>query len=270
MISKELSHYLAEEDYTYLSGFLKAKEVRFLKTADFVTMSRFMALQELFEFLPKFGYHVKANELDPITFENNLWESFEADLAGINRLEPEPFLSNYLENLQKIFFWKPDLSSFSTFATLSKHGSDFTRKILGLVIDRYNFFEKIRSIHDQSSSWIFENGGFLTKNTIDQLFDSSFQSLDLGISYDVWKEFIDKESPVQEFDFSFTSRLDVYWKSTLEEAYLKVYYQTYGLDFCISYFLKWMLEIEAITKVYFTLRFSLHNDLREELYLHVR
>jgi hypothetical protein len=267
---KEFSHHLPEEDYTYLSGFLKAREMRFLKTADFITMSRFMTLRELFDFLPKFGYSIHSIELDPVVFENYLWKSFDEELTGLVRTEPEPFLSGYLKSLRKIIFWKAEKTDFPNFLTLSKQGTDFTVYISSLLIDRFNFFEKIRSIHDQASDWHFESEGHFTKEIINQLFDSSFQSIDIGVSYGSWKHFIDKESPVKDFDFSFTSRLDLYWKATLEQTYQSVYYQTYGLDYCISFFLKWILEIEAITKVYFTLRFSLHYDLREELYLHVR
>jgi hypothetical protein len=125
-------------------------------------------------------------------------------------------------------------------------------------------------MHDQSADWLYQPEGNLSKETINQLFDSSFLSIELGTSYDAWKTFIEKESPVEKFDFNFTTRLDSFWKLALFKSYQESYYKIYGLDYCISYFLKWILEIEAITKVYFTLRFSLHFDLREELYLHVR
>lgn len=265
-----IAHRVAEEDYTYLSGFLKAREIRFLKASDFVTLSRLMTLQELIDILPKFGYRITHNGQDPVVFERLLWKNFEDELNSMDRLEPEPFLVPYLDAFHKILFWKSDDQVFSNFISLSKNGTDLTIELASLVVDRFNFFEKVRSIHDQSTHWHFEEEGHFSKETIDQLFDSSFQSRDLSLTYQSWKQFIDKESPVKEFDFDFTTRLDTYWKSIVEKSLQLASYQTYGLDYCISYFVKWILEMEAITKVYFTLRFGLHFDLREELYLHVR
>jgi vacuolar-type H+-ATPase subunit C/Vma6 len=264
------SHRVAEEDYTYLSGFLKARELRFLKPNDYVTMSRLMTLEDFFEFLPKFGYSVKSIEMDPVVFEKKLWKVFEDDLTSLSSLEPEPCLNPYLDSFRKILFWKSDEVVFTRFLSISKNGTDLTRYISMLVIDRFNFFEKLRSNHDKNSKWIFIDGGHFTKSNLDQLIDSSFQTLDLGTSYGAWRTFIDKESPVKQFDFEFTIRFETFWRSILQQSYQQAYYQTYGLDYTISYFLKWILEIEAILKVYFTLRFGLNFDLREELYLHVR
>lgn len=270
MIVSGFSHHITEEDYTYLSGYLKARELRFLKPVDFTSMSRFMTLGELFDFLPKFGYAVKNIEMDPVFFEKSLWNMFEEDLKNLSSLEPEPYLNPYLDSFRKVLFWKSDELIFTKFLDISKNGTDLTRNISMLVIDRFNFFEKLRSFHDKTSQWNFISGGHFTKDNIDQLFDSSFQSIDLGASYGVWRPFIDKESPVVDFNFDFTIRLESFWRSMLQQSYQHAYYQTYGLDYTISYFLRWILEIEAITKVYFTLRFGLNFDLREELYLHVR
>jgi hypothetical protein len=264
------AHRAVEEDYAYLSGFLKAREVRFLKAADYTTLSRLMTLQELIDILPKFGYRVSNHGQDPVVFEGSLWKNFLEELSSMDRLEPEPFLVPYLDAFRKILFWKSDDQVFSSFITLSKNGTDLTKELARLVVDRFNFFEKIRALHDKSTDWHFEKEGHFSQETIDQLFDSSFQSLDLSINYAPWKHFIDIESPIKEFNFDFTTRLDTYWKSIMETSFHLASYQTYGLDYCISYFVKWILEMEAITKVYFTLRFGLHYDLREELYLHVR
>jgi hypothetical protein len=229
-----------------------------------------MTLQELIDILPKYGYRITHDGQDPVVFEHCLWKNFENELSSIDRLEPEPFLLSYLDAFRKILFWKSNDQDFLNFITLSKNGTDLTRELARLVVDRFNFFEKIRSIHDQSSHWHFEKDGHFTSEIIDQLYDSSFQSRDLSLDYKPWKKFLDKESPVKEYDFDFTIRLDTYWKSIMESSFQLASYQTYGLDYCISYFVKWILEMEAITKVYFTLRFGLHYDLREELYLHVR
>jgi hypothetical protein len=264
------SHRVADEDYAYLSGFLKARESRFLKSVDFVTLSRLMTLQELIDILPKFGYRITHDGQDPVVFEHLLWKNFLDELSSMDRLEPEPFLVPYLDAFRKILFWKSDDQVFLNFISLSKNGTDLTMELARLVVDRFNFFEKIRAIHDQSNHWHFEKEGHFTSKTIDQLYDSSFQSRDLSLSYIPWKQFFDNESPVKEFDFDFTTRLDTYWKSIILKSLQLATYQTYGLDYCVSYFVKWILEMEAITKVYFTLRFGLHFDLREELYLHVR
>lgn len=270
MKTNQLFHHLAEEDYAYLSGFLKARESRFLSVSDFITISRFMELQEFIDFLPQHQYKINSNYTDPVHFEESLWKSFYNELNDIARVEPEPFLLPFINAFQKLLFWKSSNEVFISFRELSNNGTELTKNIAHSLIDRYNFFEKIRSLNDASLDWDFETGGKVTKQSINQLFDSHFHDIEIGDVYLNWKPFVIQESSVKTFDFNFTNRLDTFWKALLDSYIKTTTYQTYGLDYCISYFVRWALEIEAIMKVYFTLRFGLHFDLREELYLNAR
>lgn len=264
------THFVPPEDYAYLSGFLKAKEVRFLNSEDYVVLSRLMNLTELVDFMNKHGYKIHYTVLEPAQFESNLWIPFKNEIYSVSNLVPEPYLVAFIILLRKILFWKRDERLLTDFKELAKKGTVFTQSLSKLVIDRFNFFEKIRSLLNKSPDWHYEEGGNFDLSSLNQIFDTSLKNLDRTKEYYAWKSFFERESSSAVYDFDFMKRLDTYWKSIINITLIQPNKLTYGLDYCISYFVKWILEIESLLKVYFTLRFTLPYDLREELYLHVR
>jgi len=264
------SHSVPPEDYAYLSGFLKARETRFFKKEDFIAISRLMNLSEFLDYMNKHGYKILSSVEDPAIFEDYLWIPFKNEIASVEKLAPEEYLITFVTLFRKILFWKRDDLLLSDFKLLSKNGTSLTLLLSKLVIDRFNFFEKIRSILNKTIDWSFEEGGNLDQTLINAIFDTYLKSIDISKQYYTWKPFFEKECNLKQYDFDFMNRLDSFWKSIIETSLITAYWQTYGLDYCISYFVKWFLEIESLTKVFFTLRFGLHFDLREELYLHVR
>lgn len=264
------SNTVPPEDYAYLSGLLKARETRFFKTEDYIALSRLMNLSELTDYMNKHGYKIRDSLQDPKVFEDYLWIPFKNEILSVEKLVPEPYLITFITLLRKILFWKRDDQLLSDFKIISKNGTSLTLFLSKLVIDRFNFFEKIRSLLNKSIIWLYEPGGNFNQTTINQIFDNCLKKLDLTKQYFTWKPFFEKEASNAQFNFKFMNRLDTFWKSTIENSLNTSYKQTYGLDYCISYFVKWFLEIESLSKVYFTLRFSLQYDLREELYLDVR
>jgi vacuolar-type H+-ATPase subunit C/Vma6 len=272
MITK---HKSPEEDYAYLSGYLKAREGLFFTSETIQRQFQLFDLVELEKTLSSHRYPVKEAMEDPQAFENVLWGAYFHEVKIIRSLLPEEYLSQFIHHLHGVLFMQDeektvDLESkrfihrFDEFMTVANLGTDMTRSIAKYVADRFNFLEQFRHKVNPESIPPYYQGGNVTEKAINQLIQSNFDEVDIAFFETDWMDFILQERPLKSIDFHFLNRFDIYWWHILRTFTDQNQTKAYGMDYIISYLLRFIREIELLKRIYIYAKYKLPTELLKE------
>ena len=130
-------------------------------------------------------------------------------------------------------------------------------------------FESIRrTIEPSFSTHTYYTGGNISEDSLNRLFDSNFAQIDLSWIQTQWMDYIEKEKPVKAYDFTFMFRFETYWWQLIWKLIKEPSYENTGLDYVISYFGHFILEIEILKKLYICTRYQLPCTNLKEIILH--
>lgn len=270
-----IKHVAPQEDYAYLSGFLKARESLFFSSEAIHRQYQLFDLNELEKLLSAHRYPVKEVINDPQAFENTLWGVYFAEIKTIRSLLPETYLSQYIHYLHGVLFLQDDednielgsklfMTRLKSFMAISHAGSEMTRSIASYVADRFNLLEHFRHQLNPLSIPPYYAGGNLSEEAIHHLIESEFNDVELEITNTDWIHFIIQERPLKRIDFDFLNRFDIYWWHILRTFTDNFQTQAYGMDYIISYLLRFIREIELIKRIYIYAKFKLPTELLKE------
>lgn len=270
-----ITHRSPEEDYSYLSGYLKARECLFFSSESIQRQFQLFNLHELEKLLVSNRYPVKEVMNDPQAFENVLWGVYFGEIKTIRSLLPEAYLSKYIHLLHGVLFLQDEedsvalgsklfMTRFKDFMHHSLSGTDMTRSIAKYMADRFNFLEQFRAKQNPLSVPPFYPGGNISESVIHQLIQSEFTDVDIEITETDWITFINQERPLKKMDFNFLNRFDIYWWHILRTFTDTFQMQAYGMDYVISYLLRFIREIELLKRIYIYAKYKLPTDLLKE------
>ena len=270
-----IRHKVPEEDYSYLSGYLKAREGLFYTTEAIQRQFQLFDLTELEKMLSSNRYPVKEVMNDPKAFENTLWGVYFGELKIIRSLLPEAYLSKYIHSLHGVLFLQDEeekvelgsklfMTRFKEFMAISLAGSEMTQSISKYTADRFNFLEQFRSKLNPLSIPPYYSGGNMSEKAIHQLIQSEFSDVDIMITGTDWISFIIQERPLKNIDFDFLNRFDIYWWHILRTFADTFQIQAYGMDYVLSYLLRFIREIELIKRIYIYAKYKLPTELLKE------
>ncbi len=270
-----IRHQVPEEDYSYLSGYLKAREGLFYSPEAIQRQFQLFDLVELEKMLSSNRYPVKEVMNDPKAFENTLWGVYFGELKTIRALLPETYLSKYIHSLHGVLFLQDEgetvelgcklfMTRFEEFMAISLTGSEMTRSIAKYTADRFNFLEQFRTKLNPLSIPPYYSGGNLSEKAIQKLIQSEFSDVDITITDTDWISFIIQERPLKKIDFDFLNRFDIYWWHILRTFSDDFQAQAYGMDYIISYLLRFVREIELIKRIYIYAKYKLPTELLKE------
>jgi vacuolar-type H+-ATPase subunit C/Vma6 len=270
-----IRHKVPEEDYSYLSGYLKAREGLFYSSEAIQRQFQLFDLTELEKMLSSNRYPVKEVMNDPQAFENTLWGVYFGELKTIRSLLSEAYLSKYIHSLHGVLFLQDEgetvelgcklfMTRFKEFMSISLAGSEMTQSISKYMADRFNFLEQFRTKLNPLSIPPYYSGGNLSEKAIQQLIQSEFSDVDIMITNTDWISFIIQERPLKNIDFDFLNRFDIYWWHILRTFTDIFQIQAYGMDYIISYLLRFIREIELIKRIYIYAKYKLPTELLKE------
>lgn len=271
----EITHRSPEEDYSYLSGYLKARENSFFTAETIQRQFQLFDLIELEKLLVSNRYPVKEVMNDPRAFESVLWGVYFGEIRMIRSLLPETYLHKYIHYLHGVLFLQDEdqsvelgsklfVSRLADFMAISQSGTDMTRSIARYVADRFNFLEQFRTKQNPLSVPPFYPGGNISELVVHQLIQSEFSDVDIEIYNTDWIDFINQERPLKTIDFHFLNRFDIYWWHILRTFSDTYQIQAYGLDYVISYVLRFIREVELLKRIYIYAIYKLPTDLLKE------
>jgi len=266
-------------EYGYLSAYLKSRESHFLSTESITSLYRSVTLEEIFHHLSQTRYSTIPFTLDPKDFENYAWGFYFSEMEEIKPVLPENYILFFLERLHSVIFSQEEIFSFLenedfnkrllSFVTLALNGTVYTKKLSSYIVDRFNMFESIRrTIEPSFSTHTYYTGGNISEDSLNRLFDSNFAQIDLSWIQTQWMDYIEKEKPVKAYDFTFMFRFETYWWQLIWKLIKEPSYENTGLDYVISYFGHFILEIEILKKLYICTRYQLPCTNLKEIILH--
>jgi vacuolar-type H+-ATPase subunit C/Vma6 len=263
---------LKDYEYGYISSYLKAREGVFLKSAQVKNLYQSVTLKEIFKNLQNSRYASVKMTLDAKDFENALWSFYFKELNEIAKILPEEYINVFLEKFHSVIFSqeeifpllldKPFPERLDAFQKIAESGTSYTKEISSYIVDRFNFFKCIRNRANSKDEEIsLYYGGGISNDSLHFLFKSNFETVELDLIQSLWMPFIEKERPVKKYDFSFMYRYESYWWIIFWRLMREPNWESSGPDYIISYFGRFIMEIEMIKKLYICTRYSLpcHN-----------
>ena len=76
-------------------------------------------------------------------------------------------------------------------------------------------------------------------------------------------DFFLKNSPVKKINFNLILNFDNYWFNLLESLAEEKKEEPYGLNYVISYFLRFLLEILSLNKIFLSLQYNIKTFIGE-------
>ena len=275
-----LKKVVQDYEYGYCSAFLKAREEIFLSAESIKSLYQSLTLEDIFRNLKNTRYDTIKYTLDAKKFENDLWAFYFSEMDQTKMMLPESYIRLFLERLHSVVFSQEEIFPFlenedfskrlKNFYTLAKNGTEYTLLLASYVIDRFNIFELIRNRmqQDPEEKDVYYPGGSISQHSLNSLFESNFQSLELDIVSSLWIPYIEKEKPVKSIDFTFMYRFETYWWELFWKLIRKPSWESSSLDYVVSYFGRFILEIEMIKKLYVCTRYQLPCTNLKEIIIH--
>ncbi|MCK5848627.1 MAG: hypothetical protein KAH01_05465 [Caldisericia bacterium] len=263
---------LKDYEYGYISSFLKAREEIFLNSSAVKNLYQSVTLKEIFKNLQNSRYSSIKMTLDAKDFENALWSFYFKEMEGIAKILPEEYINVFLEKFHSVIFSQEEISTLlldkpfperlRAFQEVAEKGTDYTREVSSYIVDRFNFFKCIRNKANSNDEEIpLYFGGGISDTSLHFLFKSNFETAEMDLTQSFWMTFIEKERPVKKYDYSFMYRYESYWWTIFWRLMKEPNWESSGPDYIISYFGRFIMEIEMIKKLYICTRYSLpcHN-----------
>lgn len=276
MTKKTIKHLAKEEDYAYISGLLKAREELFISKEELNLFYSFKNTTELLQHLEGKRYPFKDKIEDSLDFENILLKRYLMELSEIVELLPEIYLLDFLSLIHSVIYkFDPDiLKSGSTanfkynlkeLSLISQTGSDYSKEIASHIVDKFNISEQFRAKLNNEECEIYYESGNISKSSLEILFSSCFSNIPPQIENSRFKDFFLKNSPVKELSFNLIFKFENYWINLLESLAEEKKEEPYGLNYIISYFLRFLLEMLSLKKIFLLLQYNVKTFIGESL-----
>jgi vacuolar-type H+-ATPase subunit C/Vma6 len=276
MTKKTIKHLAKEEDYAYASGLLKAREELFISKEELSLFYSFKNTAELLQHLEGKRYLFKDKIEDSLDFENILLKRYLTELSEIVEIIPENYLLNFISLIHSVIYkFDPNvLKSGSTanfkdnlkeLTFISQAGTDYTKKISSHIVDKFNISEQFRALLNKEKCEIYYESGNISKESLETLFSSYFSNIPPQVENSLFKEFFLKNSPVKEINFNLIFSFENYWINLLESLAEEKKEEPYGLNYVISYFLRFLLEILNLKRVFVLLQYDVKTFIGESL-----
>jgi len=265
-------HYLqcSSEEYGYISGLFKVREINLFTISEYDTLLNFTNLSEALKFISTKNYSINENMKDGLEIEDNLWNKYYRELSEVKKFLPEKYLIYYLKSLQQIIYKKENKKDkpqkhetefreeLNTFYDLSSNGTSYTKEIADYILDKYNLSEYIRSMIFKSERNIeFYKEGKLSIDSISELFRSTNTFIPDQLNNTYWYDFFKMNYPIVKIDFNYLYDLEKYWFNVFNSLSTYPENQPYGFDFVLSYFLRLIFEIIKLNKIILSLMYDL-------------
>ncbi|HOJ16084.1 MAG TPA: hypothetical protein PLC43_02805 [Caldisericia bacterium] len=275
-MTKRTQHLAKEEDYAYASGLLKAREELFISKEELSLFNSFKNTTELLQHLEGKRYLFKGKIEDSLDFENILLKRYLTELSEVVELLPENYLLNFLSLIHSVIY-KFDPNIFKSASTvnfkdnlielslIAHTGTGYTKKISSHIIDKFNITEQFRARINNEECNIYYESGNISKESLETLFSSSFSDIPSQIDSSLFKDFFLKNSPIKEINFNLIFSFENYWFNLLESLAEEKKEEPYGLNYIISYFLRFLLEILSLNKIFLSLQFNIKTFIGESL-----
>lgn len=276
MTKKIIQHSAKEEDYTYASGLLKAREELFISKEELSLFYSFKKTAELLQHLEGKRYLFKDKIEDSLDFENILLKRYLTELSEIVEIIPENYLLNFISLIHSVIYkFDPNvLKSGSTanfkenlkeLTLVSQAGTDYTKKISSHIVDKFNISEQFRALLNNEKCDIYYESGNISKESLEILFSSYFSNIPHQVENSLFKEFFLKNSLVKEINFNLIFSFENYWINLLESLAEEKKEEPYGLNYVISYFLRFLLEILNLKRLFILLQYDVKTFIGESL-----
>ncbi len=276
MTKKTIKHLAKEEDYAYASGLLKAREELFISKEELSLFYSFKNTAELLQHLEVKRYLFKDKIEDSLDFENILLKRYLTELSEIVEIIPENYLLNFISLIHSVIYkFDPNvLKSGSTanfkenlkeLTLVSQAGTDYTKKISSHIVDKFNISEQFRALLNNEKCDIYYESGNISKESLEILFSSYFSNIPHQVENSLFKEFFLKNSLVKEINFNLIFSFENYWINLLESLAEEKKEEPYGLNYVISYFLRFLLEILNLKRVFILLQYDVKTFIGESL-----
>jgi vacuolar-type H+-ATPase subunit C/Vma6 len=265
------------DNYGYLSGYFKARENLFLKSSDLDVMRQAQNKQDFLAFLSSKRYQLAVSHADdPKDFEDALWKAYFDELKTAQKYMDDSYLTDYLSFFHSLVFTQEELSTMDLTEELfeqhlqdwkefSSKGTVFTKKLAQYVIDRFNINEVFRSKIHHQEIFPFYEGGQLSHEDLDELFNSNFQHIPQKILFSIWHSFFEHEKPLKKIDFNLILRFEYYWFDLISKLLEEPLREPYGINYLLAWFLYFMLEIQTINRNFLRLSYDLPSYWMKEV-----
>lgn len=274
MTEKAIQHIYKDEDYTYASGLLKAREELFLLKDEFDLLKSLNNTYEIIQHLEGKRYTFKEKNIDSLSFENILLRRYLEEIEEITESLPEKYLLSFFAIIRSLIY-KPEpkllkLDSSKNFEDklreliqISKKGTIYTKEISSCIIDKLNISEQFRALLNKEKSNIYYESGNISKIALETLFNSLFSEIPYEIQNSRWQTFFYKYSPLKVIDFNIIFNFENYWLDLLESLAEEKRGKPYGLDYIISYFLRFLLETLNLQRLFLLAQYKVKTFLGE-------
>ena len=216
MNKKEHTLLKNSEEYCYISGLLKVKEINLFRTSEYETLFNFKKLSEVLKFLSTNNYSINERMKDSLEIEDNLWNKYYRELSEVKKFLPEKYLIYYLKSFQQIIYNKENKidnpqnrksefkEELNSFYKLSLKGTSYTKEIADYVLDKFNLSEYVRYVIFKSDKK-FEpyKEGNLNINSISELYNPSNKFLPEQFKNTYWYGFFKINFPIVKIDFNY-------------------------------------------------------------------
>lgn len=275
-MTKRTQHLAKEEDYAYASGLLKAREELFISKEELSSFNSFKNTTELLQHLEGKRYLFKGKIEDSLDFENILLKRYLTELSEIVEIIPENYLLNFISLIHSVIY-KFDPNIFKSVSSVnfkdnlkeltlvSQAGTDYTKKISSNIVDKFNISEQFRALLNNEECKIYYESGNISKESLETLFSSYFSNIPHQVENSLFKKFFLKNSPVKEINFNLIFSFENYWINLLESLAEEKKEEPYGLNYVISYFLRFLLEILNLKRVFILLQHDVKTFIGESL-----
>ncbi len=257
-----ITHKCSEEDYGYVSGLLKARELQFIIPSEIDSFFALRDTNEICDRLPEQRYKYKFKGVkDSLEFEDLIFKRYLEEIKEIEKYLPEQYLLHFFSSIHSVIykfdFSKLDEGPLPAFESnlkmlikIAENGTEYSKVISSYIVDRFNILEGIRAYLNEEDCKIYYKGGNISNKSLRLIFSSNFSQIPLEVESTLWSDFLHKNLLKGKIDFEFIFNFESYWLSILYKLGEMKKNEPYGLDYVISYFLRFLFEILNLNKAY--------------------
>lgn len=261
-----VKHKSSEEDYGFVSGLLKARESQFISPSTIDSIFALNNVNDIFSILPERRYKFAKESKDSLEFEKLLFKSYIEELEEIKKYLPEDYLLLFLLSIHSVIYkidflnLNKDKSSFSEniekLVRISRNGTDFSKVISSYIVDKFNISEEIRAYLNKEECKTYYKGGNISEESLKSIFNSSFSQIPFQIKNTLWSNFLLKDIFKKKSIFELALSFENYWRTILLKLGEMKRNEPYGLDYVVSYFLRFLIEILNLNKAYIYIQYN--------------